>query len=533
MHWQRFADARDGDAGVDVEGDIEVIDGDEEDQVRLHQGHFHIAQAALFQTIGTTNAWKILSLFAQKAHASFSSLPDCHETVEGFVKWMVEDLQKMEERIQQNPPQKQQQQEEEREEQEQEEHEDDDEQQEEADDQKVDQQDDDLVGGGNDGAVGHLVDGGDFGGNNANDHGNDASHAFHVVQGDQVVHAPQQHAPAAQVPAPAAAAASSSTRLKNQQRPRARRTKKASSRAARARAGAADPSLPSHRRPKDRKADHSCTKMTEPSSASPAVPQKTAPEAAAAADDAVVAPSHSFVDAEPSPPVPVPKQSNPVHPRPQPEATFDAVIQYACKMREQCRPLSLPPLPPNVAQPPAPVQPWSNAMSGGQSAAAAAGGAAAGSPAAAAAGTHSGAAMATVACTAAKSAWLQAPASFSGIPQAIRAQQFSVDRQHEIKMKAQLLVQQQQSAAGTGTTGIEPPHAPATTWPVPNAPHAALGCSMQARPCAQPFPVCSVRCTAGTAAKNIHKIDRATDRSTEHGKSHQKSCATRPPQARQ
>ena len=117
----------------------------------------------MFQTIGTTNAWKILSLFAQKAHASFSSLPDCHETVEGFVKWMVEDLQKMEERIQQNPPQKQQQQEEEREEQEQEEHEDDDEQHQEADDQKVDQQDDDLVGGGDDGAVGHLVDGGDFG----------------------------------------------------------------------------------------------------------------------------------------------------------------------------------------------------------------------------------------------------------------------------------------------------------------------------------------------------------------------------------
>ena len=114
-------------------------------------------------------------------------------------------------------------------------------------------------------------------------------------------------------------------------------------------------------------------------------------------------------------------------------------------------------------------------MSGGQSAAAAAGAAAAGSPAAAAAGTHSGAVMATVACTAAKSAWLQAPASFSGIPQAIRAQQFSVDRQHEIKMKAQLLVQQQQGAAGTGTTGIEPPHAPATTWPVPNALHATLG----------------------------------------------------------
>ena len=93
---------------VDDGNDIKVINGDEEDQLRLHQNQFHISQATLQQTIDVVNAWKILSMFAQKAHASFSSLPGCHENVQGFAEWMMQDLQKIEERIQQNPPRKQQ-----------------------------------------------------------------------------------------------------------------------------------------------------------------------------------------------------------------------------------------------------------------------------------------------------------------------------------------------------------------------------------------------------------------------------------------
>ena len=45
-------------------------------------------------------------MLAMKALDSFSSFPDCHENIKDFVDWMLEDLQNMKERMQQNLAQK-------------------------------------------------------------------------------------------------------------------------------------------------------------------------------------------------------------------------------------------------------------------------------------------------------------------------------------------------------------------------------------------------------------------------------------------
>ena len=47
-----------------------------------------------------------MDMLAMKAPDSFSLFPDCHENIKDFVDWMLEDLQNMKERMQQNLAQK-------------------------------------------------------------------------------------------------------------------------------------------------------------------------------------------------------------------------------------------------------------------------------------------------------------------------------------------------------------------------------------------------------------------------------------------